>query len=147
MSTWSEIIDDLSFLEEGLEQTRYIMELGQKLEKSDTLHSEENKIFGCLSQVWISITLVDGKLQFKGDSDSLFTKGLVAMVLTFFTDKTPIEACELDIMSDFSRQGLQKHISPSRRNGLAAMVKRIKTYAKSVCNTNSDKHLKDEDWM
>ena len=111
------------------ERYRYLIHLGRKLEGMDeSLKTEENKVKGCQSQVWISVTLKGQELEFVADSDALIVRGLLSLLLRVYSG-----ACCLEILhssSDFiSELGLDTHLSPSRSNGLYSMMKQIKYYA------------------
>lgn len=91
--------------------------------------TEEFKVKGCQSQVWLVPELKDGILSFKGDSDAIIVRGLIAVVLTVFKDKTPAEIAAFSLDDIFARLGLEEHLSPSRRNGLLSMIEKIRFYA------------------
>lgn len=94
----------------------------------DELKIEDLKVKGCQSQVWIKAELKDGKIYFQGDSDAIIVKGLVALVLTVFNGQAPDEIIKYD--AGFLKEiGLDSGLSPSRTNGLYAMIKQIKYYA------------------
>jgi cysteine desulfuration protein SufE len=125
-----ELIEDLAFLDDRSDQITYLNELGQRLPPFPShLRNEVNEVHGCMSRVWIAPRLVDGKFQFEADSDALFTKGLVAIALMLFRGKSPQEVLQTDVEPVFERMGLHRYVSPQRRNGLFAMVKRIKQFA------------------
>jgi cysteine desulfuration protein SufE len=125
-----DVIEDLTFLGDRDAQIAYINELGQKLPPfPNELRTDANYVHGCMSRVWIVPKLVDGKFQFEADSDALFTKGLVAIALLIFRGKSPEDVLKTEVESVFQRMGLHRYVSPQRRNGLYAMVKRIKLFA------------------
>jgi len=107
-----------------------IIELGKKWPGlDDSLKSEDLKVKGCQSQVWIKAELSpDKKVIFKGDSDALLVKGLVAVVLSVYSNETPKTILDTDV-SFLSELGFDKGLSPSRSNGLFSMVKQVKYYA------------------
>ncbi|MBQ9235249.1 MAG: SufE family protein [Alphaproteobacteria bacterium] len=133
--TIEEIIDNFAFLDSWEDRYRYIIELGEKMpELPPPLHSDEWKVRGCQSQVWlVPDKNPDGTLSFAGDSDALIVKGLIAIVLSICNNQTPQAIAELDIGNIFDRLNLREHLSPSRRNGLEAMVEKIKSYASALC--------------
>ena len=129
--TIDELIDNFEFLDNWEDKYRYLIELGEKLPVlSSEFHSEEWKVKGCQSQVWlVPAKNPDGSISFCGDSDAMIVKGLIAVVLMIYNNKTPSEIDNIDITDIFISLGLKEHLSPSRRNGLEAMVEKIKHYA------------------
>ncbi len=132
--TIEELFDTFDLLEEWDERYEYIIELGDQLpEMPEAWHTKENRVEGCLSSVWL-VALPgerDGQpvVDFVADSDSLIVKGLVALLLAIYSGRTPEEILAVDIDAIFDRLGLRKHLSGTRRNGLSAMVKRIRAAA------------------
>lgn len=125
-----ELADNFSLLDGWEDKYAYIIELGGRLEPLPAeFHSEEWKVRGCQSQVWLVPSVSDGKIHFRGDSDALIVKGLIAIVLMIYSDKTAQEIKEIAVDEIFAKLGLQEHLSPSRRNGLFSMVEKIKYYA------------------
>lgn len=125
------IIDDLMFLDDWDERYRYLIELGRRLEPlPDDAYSEENKVRGCASQVWLLLARQpDGSLAIRGDSDALIVKGLVALVLAMFDGRPASEIAAFDAGGFFAEIGLKDHLTAQRSNGLASMVARIKAEA------------------
>ncbi|MBR6675623.1 MAG: SufE family protein [Alphaproteobacteria bacterium] len=125
--TPEELIDNFSYLTDWEDKYRYLIELGEQLppmpleEKIPT-----NKVEGCMSQVWISHTEQNGKHLFKMDSDAHIVRGLEAILWLLVNDKTTDDIKALDIEGIFNELGLSEHLSPTRRNGFAGMVARIK---------------------
>lgn len=125
--TPEELIDNFSYLTDWEDKYRYLIELGEQLppmpleEKIPT-----NKVEGCMSQVWISHTEQNGKHLFKMDSDAHIVRGLEAILWLLVNDKTADDIKALDIEGVFNELGLSEHLSPTRRNGFAGMVARIK---------------------
>lgn len=126
-----ELIENFEFLDSWEDKYRYIIELGEKLERlAEEFHIQEWQVKGCQSQVWlIPQKLSDGRIKFIGDSDAMIVKGLIAIVLTIYNNLTSDEIKKLAINDIFASIGLQEHLSPSRRNGLEAMIEKIKHYA------------------
>lgn len=126
-----ELTDNFAFFDTWEDKYRYLIELGEKLDAvPDDMLTDEWKVKGCQSQVWlIPQKDKDGKLSFIGTSDAMIVKGLIYIVLSIYNGLTPIEIKSIDIDSIFSGLGLHEHLSPSRRNGLEAMIDRIKYYA------------------
>lgn len=124
-----EIIEEFSMYEDWMDKYGYLIELGNELEDLDSkLKSDQNLIKGCQSRVWLVAELVDGKIIFKGESDAVIVKGLVALLLRVVSGRTPQELMDsnLHFIDDI---GLKQHLSPTRSNGLLAMVKQIRLYA------------------
>ena len=91
--------------------------------------TEEWKVRGCQSQVWLLPSRQGDKIHFRGDSDAVIVKGLIAIVLMIYSDKSPSEIKAVAVEDIFAKLGLGEHLSPSRRNGLIAMTEKIKYYA------------------
>lgn len=125
-----ELTDNFELLEDWEDKYRYIIELGEALEPlPEKFRSEEWKVQGCQSQVWLAPEKHGDKIHFVGDSDAMIVKGLIAIALMIFSDKTATEIKAVDVETVFGRLGLQEHLTPSRRNGLLAMTDKIKFYA------------------
>ncbi len=127
----NELIDNFEFLDTWEDKYRYIIELGEKLPTLDEkYHTEDWKVQGCQSQVWLVPTKDDnGKISFAGDSDAMIVKGLIAIVLMIFNHKSPSEIKAVAVEDIFAKLKLEEHLSPSRRNGLLSMIGKIKNYA------------------
>lgn len=126
----NELIENFELLDDWEDKYRYIIDLGAGLPPlEDRFRTEEWKVRGCQSQVWLVPEKKDGRLFFKGDSDAAIVKGIISVVLTIFSGKTPEEILQVDVVSLFGRLGLEEHLSPSRRNGLGAMTEKIRYYA------------------
>ncbi len=128
-----ELIENFEFLGDWEERYRYIIELGRKLPDFDPNHrTEENKVRGCQSQVWL-VTDDDADnpelLRFRADSDAHIVRGLLAILLMMFTGKTSSAILSVDAKDVFAKLGLDQHLSPSRANGLNAMVQRVRSIA------------------
>ena len=124
-----EIIEEFSMYEDWMDKYGYLIELGNDLDDLDPEDkNDQNIIKGCQSRVWLVADLVDGNIKFRGESDAVIVKGLVALLLRVVTDRTPKELLEneLHFIDDI---GLKQHLSPTRSNGLVAMVKQIRLYA------------------
>lgn len=124
-----EIIEEFAFLEDWMQRYEYIIELGKSLPLIDEEHkTNENLINGCQSKVWIHADKIDDRIVFTADSDAILTKGIISLLLRVFSKQTPetILNAELDFIDQI---GLKEHLSPTRANGLLAMIKQIKLYA------------------
>jgi cysteine desulfuration protein SufE len=125
-----DILDTLGFFDAWDDRYKYIIELGRELPPlPDEFHTEDRLVRGCQSQVWIETTLADGKLQLAVDSDAFIVKGLLGIVLAAYNNKTPQQVLDFDIDAYFGDLDLLRHLSPTRGNGLRAMVARIKDIA------------------
>lgn len=126
-----ELIENFEFLDSWEDKYKYIIELGEKLEPlAEELHTPNWQVKGCQSQVWlVPQKQNNGTLKFIGDSDAMIVKGLIAIVLMIYNNKSAEEIKSIIINDIFSQLGLQEHLTPSRRNGLEAMVEKIKHYA------------------
>jgi cysteine desulfuration protein SufE len=115
-----------------------VIDLGRSLEPlPEAAHNDANKVRGCVSQVWIereSLANADGRtiLHFRGDSDSHLVRGLVAIALALYSDRTANEILETDAVSTFRELGLEQHLTPQRSNGVRAMVERIRSDARAA---------------
>ncbi|WP_138379262.1 SufE family protein [Luteithermobacter gelatinilyticus] len=133
--TIDEVVETFEFLDDWEDRYKYIIDLGRELpELEDAARTEENRVQGCTSRVWLVYQEQDGKIVFRGDSDAHIVRGLVALMLMIFSGKSPQEILGTDAKGILNRLGLEKHLSPMRTNGLYAMVERIKAIARSFCN-------------
>ena len=131
--TPEEILDTLGFFDDWEERYKYIIDLGKQLPAiDDSKKTEAFLLRGCQSQVWIDSALSDGKLFFEVDSDAHIVRGLLAVVLSAYNNKTPTEILEFDIDAFFTEVDLIKHLSATRGNGLTAMVKKIQNTAAAL---------------
>ena len=128
--TQNEIIDEFADIDDWMDRYAYIIELGNQLPPlPEEMKTSANLIEGCQSRVWIvSDRLPDGKIRFQADSDALIVKGIVALLMRVLSDRTPDEILNADLYF-IDKIGLGEHLSPTRSNGLVAMVKQIKNYA------------------
>jgi cysteine desulfuration protein SufE len=124
-----EIIAEMSGLEDWLAKYEYLVARGRELRTpGDGIRTEENAIAGCQSSVWIRAELRDGRVRLAADSDAMITRGIIALLLRVLDGRAPgvVAGTELYFLD---RTGLRTHLSPARANGLAAMVRKIRTYA------------------
>ncbi|WP_439105551.1 SufE family protein [Congregibacter sp.] len=128
--TADDIVENLGFFDSWEDRYRYIIDLGRELPAMEaSLRSEERLVRGCQSQVWIDVFEADHRLQLSVDSDAFIVKGLLAVVLAAFNNKSPADILKFDINAYFEELGLMRHLSPTRGNGLQAMVARIRDEA------------------
>ncbi|MGI6246260.1 MAG: SufE family protein [Pseudochelatococcus sp.] len=131
-----EILDNFAFLDDWDDRYRYLIELGRMLEPlPDDARTDDNKVRGCASQVWLRSTVshdAEGVpvLTFIGDSDAHIVRGLVALALAIFSGKRADDILRADALAIFDRLGLAAHLTPQRSNGLRSMVDRIRSDAK-----------------
>ncbi|MCR5445059.1 MAG: SufE family protein [Bacteroidales bacterium] len=127
--TEQQIIDEFSNFDEWLDRYAYLIDLGRDCPQIDEKDkTEQNLIKGCQSRVWLSCQLVDGRLRFRADSDAVITRGIVTLLIRALDDHTPQEILDADL-AFIDAIGLKEHLSPTRSNGLTAMVKQMKMYA------------------
>lgn len=124
-----EIIGEFSLFDDWMDKYALIIEQGNSLEKLDDVYkTPQNIIEGCQSRVWLQTDYKDGKLHFRAESDAVIVKGLLAMVLKVFSGRTPDEIIKADLRF-MEEIGLTEHLSPTRSNGLLAVIKQIRFYA------------------
>ena len=127
--TQNEIIEEFALFDEWMDKYEHIIELGKDLPIiADQYKTEENLIKGCQSRVWLHAELVDNNIIFSADSDAIITKGIIGLVIRVFSNQTPKNIAESELFF-IDQIGLKEHLSPTRSNGLLAMVKQIKMYA------------------
>ena len=123
------LIQDFSFFDDWTQRYEYMIELSKGLEKMDEqMKNDKNIIKGCQSRVWLHAELNEGKVKFLADSEAIITRGIIAILLTIFNNRTPKEIIESDT-NFIEKIGLKEHLSPNRANGLYSMIKQIKFYA------------------
>lgn len=124
-----EIIETFGLFDDWEEKYEYIIDLGKKLPGLDEKHkTDDNIIKGCQSVVWLHAHLQDDKVIFEADSQAIIVKGLVSMLLKVLSGHTPNEILNADLYF-IEKTGLTSHLAQTRSNGLASMVKQMKTYA------------------
>lgn len=124
-----EVIEEFSDFTDWMDKYQMLIDLGNDLKTLDDKYkNESNLIDGCQSRVWIQCDYVDGKLQLTADSDALITKGLIALLIRVLNNHTPEEILDSELYF-IDAIGLKDHLSPTRSNGLLAMVKQIRMYA------------------
>jgi len=136
--TIDEIRDNFALLDDWDDRYRYVIELGRTLDPMpEAEHSAANKVQGCASQVWLSKQIErdggsDPVLKYLGDSDAHIVRGLVAILLTLYSGRTPQEILGTDALAVFNEFGFREHLTPQRSNGLRAMVERIRSDAREA---------------
>ncbi len=130
--TAADIVDTLSFFDDWEDRYRYIIDLGKSLPTlAEEYKTEEHLIKGCQSQVWMHAENQQGQLHFAVDSDAHIVRGLLGVVLSAYNGKTAQQVLNFDIEDYFSELDLLQHLSPTRGNGLQAMVKSIRAFAEA----------------
>ncbi len=123
------VIEELGVFDDWMDKYSYLIDLGKELPPvSEKTKSEKTLIKGCQSKVWLEAELVDGKIQFEADSDAIITKGIIALLIRVMSGLTPEEIMNANLYF-IDKIGLYENLSPTRSNGLAAMIKQIKMYA------------------
>ena len=125
-----DIVETIGFFDDWEDRYRYIIDLGKELPAMPEAHKrEELLVRGCQSQVWLDWRDRDGRVFFEVDSDALIVRGLIAIILAAFDGQTPRAILDFDIDGYFEKLDLLKHLSPTRGNGLRAMVQRVRDVA------------------
>ena len=124
-----QIIADFSQFDDWMDKYALLIDLGNSLEPLDEKYKiPQNIIEGCQSRVWLNAELVDGKVVFEGESDAILVKGIVSLLIQVLSGQTPEDIVNTELYF-IDRIGLKEHLSPTRSNGLLAMVKQMKMYA------------------
>lgn len=123
------VIEEFSAFDDWMDKYALLIDLGNSLPAlEDKYKTESNLIEGCQSRVWLQADYEDGKIKFKGESDAVIVKGIVSLLINVLSGHTPQEILDTDLY--FIEQiGLKEHLSPTRSNGLVAMVKQMRMYA------------------
>lgn len=132
MTELEEMVENFAFFDDWTDRYRYLIDLGRGLPAlEDAAKVEDNKVRGCQSQVWLVTEYDQGEdlMAFKADSDAAIVRGLIAILLAFYSGKSPEAVVKGDIDEVFKRIGLDHHLSPSRRNGFFSMVNKMKAAA------------------
>ena len=124
-----EIIEEFSDFDDWMDKYQLLIDLGNGQEPLDEKYkTEQNLIDGCQSRVWLQADYMDGKIHFSAESDALIVKGIVSLLIRVLSDHTPQEILNADLYF-IDKIGLKEHLSPTRSNGLVAMVKQMRVYA------------------
>lgn len=124
-----EIIAEFSDFDDWMDRYQMLIDMGSEQEALEEKYkTEQNLIDGCQSRVWLQADLIDGMVHFRAESDALIVKGIVALLVRVLSDHTPQEILDADLYF-IDRIGLHEHLSPTRSNGLSAMLKQMKLYA------------------
>lgn len=124
-----QIVEDFSMFDDWMDRYQQLIDLGNDLAPIDEKkRTEQLLIKGCQSKVWLDAELVDGKVKFGADSDAIITKGIVALLIRVLNNQTPQAVIDADLYF-IDKIGLKENLSPTRSNGLLAMIKQMKLYA------------------
>ena len=124
-----EIVEEFSDFDDWMDKYQLLIDLGSEQEPIDEKYkTEQNLIDGCQSRVWLQADLVDGKIIFQAESDALIVKGIVTLLIKVLSGHTPDEILNADLYF-IEKIGLKEHLSPTRSNGLLAMIKQMRMYA------------------
>jgi cysteine desulfuration protein SufE len=125
----NQIIEEFSVFTDWIDKYEYLIELGKNLQPFDEKNkTEQHLIKGCQSRVWIDAEYVNGKIVYKADSDAIITKGIISLLIRVMSEQEPDEIINADLFF-INKTGLQENLSPTRANGLLAMIKQMKLYA------------------
>ena len=123
------IIEEFEDFHDWMDRYQLLIDLGSEQEPlAEEYKTPQNLIDGCQSRVWLQADLVDGKVRFQAESDALIVKGIVALLIRVLDNQTPQDIMAADLYF-IERIGLREHLSPTRSNGLLAMLKQMKMYA------------------
>lgn len=127
-----EIVEEFSLFDEWLDKYEYIIELGKNLPALDEeFKTDDRKVSGCQSQVWLNTKFENGNVIFEADSDAIITKGLVGLLVRVLSNHKPEEIVNAKL-EFINRIGMKEHLSPNRANGLASMIKHMKQNANAL---------------
>jgi cysteine desulfuration protein SufE len=132
----NELIEEFSIYEDWMDKYQYIIDLGNELQPLAADKKTKDRIIeGCQSQVWLDYTCKDNQMFFNADSDAIITKGIIALLIRVLNGEKPEEIVKADLFF-IDAIGLHEHLSPTRSNGLASMVKKIKMESLKVAGKN-----------
>ena len=123
------VIEEFSAFDDWMDKYALLIDLGNSLPPLEEKYKTENNLIeGCQSRVWLQADYENGKIIFKGESDAVIVKGIVSLLISILSDHTPQEILDADLYF-IEKIGLKEHLSPTRSNGLVAMVKQMRMYA------------------
>lgn len=132
--TQNEVIEEFSAFDDWMDKYALLIDLGNSLPPlEDKYKTESNLIEGCQSRVWFQADYADGKIIFRGESDAVIVRGIVSLLINMLSNHTPEEILDADLYF-IDKVGLREHLSPTRSNGLVAMVKQMRMYALAYKN-------------
>lgn len=129
-----EIIEEFNEFEDWMDKYQLLIDLGSEQEPLEAQYkTEQNLIDGCQSRVWLQADYNDGRIQFRAESDALIVKGIITLLIKVVNNQTPDDILNADLYF-IERIGLKEHLSPTRSNGLLAMIKQMRIYALAYKN-------------
>lgn len=136
LPAFTEITENFGFLDDWEDRYRYLIELGQLLPNlNDNEKTEASRVQGCVSQVWLHVEEAETDnnrvLRFRGDSDAMIVKGLVAVLIALYSNSTPAHIAKTNAIEILDKLGLREHLTSQRSNGLVAMVERMQSEART----------------
>ncbi|GLS24897.1 SufE family protein [Marinibactrum halimedae] len=139
LASTDEILEDLAFFDDWEERYKYIIDLGKELPSmAPELQTADRLVKGCQSNVWLHYEYRNGQLVFLVESDAVIVRGLLALVMSAFNEKSPSDIVAFDIDDYFSTLDLERHLSPTRGNGLRSIVGKVKSIAMSLKNVTDN---------
>jgi cysteine desulfuration protein SufE len=131
-----EIVEEFELFNDWSDKYEYIIELGKKLPLIESQYkTDENKVPGCQSQVWLRAEMLDGKIIYKADSDAIITKGLIGLLIRVLSEQKPGDIVNANL-NFLEKIGMKEHLSPTRANGLVSMISHMKSIARNEINKN-----------
>lgn len=132
-----EVVDEFALFPDWMGKYEYLIELGKNIPKIDAAcKNDAHRIHGCQSKVWVRADLENGCVRYTGDSDAMITKGLAALMIRVLDDQPPEAIAEADLHF-MDEIGMNEHLSSTRKNGLAAMVKQMKRFAREAADSGN----------
>ena len=130
---FEDIVDTFEFLDDWEDRYRHVIDMGKAMPPlEEALKVDATKVDGCASQVWLVPEIDDQTLRFRGDSDAMIVRGLIAILIALYSGRDTKDILATDARAELARLGLNDHLSAQRSNGLRAMVERIRTLAAAV---------------
>ncbi|WP_373635373.1 SufE family protein [Yoonia sp. SS1-5] len=127
---FEELVETFEFLDDWEDRYRHVIDMGKAMDPlEEALRVPATKVDGCASQVWLVPQITDGRFHFRGESDAMIVRGLIAVLQTLYNDQPVAEINKIDAPAELGRLGLNDHLSAQRSNGLRAMVERIRQTA------------------
>ena len=135
---FEELVDTFEFLDDWEDRYRHVIDMGKAMEPlEDALRVPATKVDGCASQVWLVPQIKDGIFTFRGESDAMIVRGLIAVLLALYNNQPVADVVKINAVAELERLGLNDHLSAQRSNGLRAMVERIQQTAAAAEGTRS----------
>ena len=139
-----EIIEEFQDFDDWLDRYQLLIDMGNNMPPLDEKYkTESNLIEGCQSRVWLQADYEDGRIHFQAESDALIVKGIVSLLISVLDNQTPQDILDADLYF-IEEIGLREHLSPTRSNGLLAMVKQMRLYALAFSSKNNENNEKNQ---